>query len=98
MKHIDYVCPGGHDDGGWSCMFCAGGLFSCSVCGSFEGATTTHCPGYNMYAEYGDRIYAGEIDFRDGKWREGECSRHTPAYWSTPAGLAEIETFTNKHP
>jgi hypothetical protein len=73
------------------CMFCDDGLFGCSVCGSFEGATTTHCPGRQMYAEYGDRVYRGEVDFRDGEWREGECSRHTPAYWRTPAGLAEIE-------
>jgi len=35
--HVDYVCNGDcHDDS--ICMFCAGGLFACVVCGSFEGA------------------------------------------------------------
>jgi 5'-deoxynucleotidase YfbR-like HD superfamily hydrolase len=75
--HVDYVCPGEHDDGGWSCQFCAGGLFSCTRCGSFEGATTTHCPGRQMTGEEHDAVYAGELDFRSGQWvRIG--SPHTP--------------------
>lgn len=90
-EHTDYVCTSDHDGGRRLCQFCDGGLWACSVCGSFEGATTTHCPGTWMYTEYGDRVYAGEIDFRDGEWREGECSHYTPAYWSTPEGLALIE-------
>lgn len=72
------------------CMWCDGGLECCRVCGSFEGATTTHCPGEDMYAEKSDDVYAGLLDFRDGQWIEG-CSRSSPAYWSTSAGLAEIE-------
>jgi len=72
------------------CMFCEGGLSACTVCGAFEGATTTHCPGTDMYREYGDRVYNGLIDFRAGEWR-AECSRWSPAYWHTPEGLAEIE-------
>lgn len=93
MEHTEYVCTKDHDRPG--CMFCDGGLFSCSVCGSFEGATTTHCPGQEMYREYGDRVYAGQIDYRDGAWVEGACSPYTPAYWSTPEGLAEIEKHRN---
>lgn len=87
LEHTEYVCTCGET----GCMFCDGGLFACSICQSFEGATTTHCPGVPMYAEFGDQVYMGVIDFRDGEWREGECSRHTPAYWRTPAGLAEVE-------
>lgn len=62
--HVAYVCDGKHDDGGWSCQFCGGGLFSCTRCGSFEGMTTTHCPGRRMTKEEGDAVYAGTLDFR----------------------------------
>lgn len=44
-------------------MFCDGGLFACSVCSSFEGATTTECPGRQMTPEERDAVYAGDIDF-----------------------------------
>jgi hypothetical protein len=67
-------------------MFCEGGLFGCVKCGSFEGATTTHCPGYSIYDEKGNDIYAGKIDYRDGEWVE-VGSPHTPnrgwsLYWN----------------
>lgn len=75
--HIAVVCKVEHDRPG--CVFCDGGLFACTVCGSAEGATTTHCPGARMTAEQTEAVYAGTLDFRDGQWREGECSPHTPA-------------------
>lgn len=76
--HVAYECPGGHEDGGWSCQFCAGGLFACVWCDSFEGATTTYCPGLAMTPEQHDAVYAGKIDYRmpDG-WVEAG-SPHTP--------------------
>lgn len=43
-----------------------------------------------MYLERGEDVYAGKIDFRDGEWVE-KCSPHSPRYWTTPEGLAEIE-------
>jgi len=89
-EHIAVECNGCNTFG-HGCMFCEGGLFACKVCGSFEGATTTHCPGERMTAEQSEAVYAGTLDYRDGAWREGECSTHTPAYWSTPAGLQAIE-------
>lgn len=90
--HIAVVCKGEHDRPG--CQFCDGGLFACSVCGSAEGATTTHCPGGRMAADQIDAVYAGTLDYRDGAWREGECSKHTPAWWQTEAGQAVITEFT----
>lgn len=62
--HVAYVCDRNHDDGGWTCQFCAGGLFACDRCGSFEGATTTRCPGRKMTAEQHDAVYAGRLDYR----------------------------------
>lgn len=59
------------------CMFCDGGLFACTRCGSFEGATTTHCPGQSMSADQYDAVYAGTLDYRDGAWVEAG-SPHTP--------------------
>lgn len=68
--HVAFECAKDHDDGGWSCMFCAGGLFACTRCGSFEGMTTTHCPGdgLDVRGNIGDAVYAGQLDFRDGEW------------------------------
>lgn len=59
------------------CMICDGGLFVCTRCGSHEGATTTHCPGGQMTAETYEKVYAGELDYREDEWvRAG--SPHTP--------------------
>jgi hypothetical protein len=81
--HVEYRCAGDHEDGGWSCQFCAGGLTLCDVCGSFEGATTTHCPGRKMTAEQHDAVYAGRLDFRrkaDGSgWWVHVGSAYTPS-------------------
>lgn len=60
----------------WHCQFCIGGLFACIRCGSFEGATTTHCPGEDM-GSIGDKVYAGEVDYRFGEW-VNIGSPHTP--------------------
>jgi hypothetical protein len=61
------------------CMVCDGGLSLCSVCGGLEGGLPTECPGENMNSEIMDRIYRGEIDFRDGRWQEGVISDNSPA-------------------
>lgn len=87
--HVDYVCTTEHEDGGWSCQFCAGGLFACARCGSFEGATTTHCPGVRMTAEQHDAVYAGELDYRAGEWVKAG-SWHTPNRgWDLHAACVE---------
>jgi hypothetical protein len=77
MKHTTYICEQSHDGPG--CMFCDGGLFLCSVCDSFEGATTSDCPATKMTQEQIDAVYAGTLNFRNGQWlREpsGSCSSH----------------------
>jgi hypothetical protein len=73
--HVEYVCTC-HRVG---CMFCDGGLFRCTICDSFEGATTTQCPGRKMSKDEIDRVYAGVLDFREGEWvnaPSGSCSSH----------------------
>lgn len=56
-----------------NCMFCDGGLSACTRCGAFEGAWPDDCPGEPMDQELVDRVYHGEVNYRDGEWREGEC-------------------------
>lgn len=95
--HVDYVCPGDHDDGR-SCMFCDGGLFACARCDSFEGATTTHCPGRKMTADQHDAVYAGDLDFRrkaDGSgWWVRVGSPHTPNRgWVSRRVMAEVDNY-----
>lgn len=75
MEHVEYKCK--CDNLG--CMFCDGGLFSCVNCSSFEGATTTHCPGVKYSEEMHNMVYKGTLDFRDGTWigsPSGSCSSH----------------------
>lgn len=88
--HVPFVCTSDHNDGRSHCMFCDGGLFACDVCGSLEGATTTQCPGVAMTAEQVDEVYAGRLDYRDGRWWVGLCSRYAPGWTRTWEGRAEL--------
>jgi hypothetical protein len=75
-KHIEYICKGGHDYLG--CQFCDGGLFSCTVCGGFEGSLPTDCPGARMNEVQQDDVYAGRIDYRDGRgWVKPDGTGHS---------------------
>lgn len=71
--HVLYVCHAEHADGGWSCMFCAGGLSACTQCGAFEGAWPDQCPGEKMTTKQHDAVYDGVLNYRDDAWREDEC-------------------------
>lgn len=74
--HVAYECDKACM---YPCMFCQGGLFECINCHSFEDATTSECPGYRMTQDQIDRVYAGKLDYRDGRWIEaasGSCSSH----------------------
>lgn len=70
------------------CMFCDGGLFECTACRSFEGATTTECPGVPMNADQIDRVYEGLLDYFDGRWHE-RASRYSPAFYKPRAPKPE---------
>jgi hypothetical protein len=72
--HVQYVCNGACD-GRPGCQFCDGGLFACTRCGAFEGATPDDCPGKTMTPEQSDQVYAGTLNYRDVAWRIGECNR-----------------------
>lgn len=65
MKHTKYICKGGHDYPG--CIFCDGGLFLCTVCKGFEGTLPTDCPGVKMTEGQSDAVYAGMLDYREGR-------------------------------
>lgn len=72
MEHA-WIRPDCHD---WcsGCMWCAGGLELCTVCGAFEGATPDQCPGKQMSYDFSTLVYRGIINFRDGNWY-GECAQ-----------------------
>lgn len=63
--HVYYKCPDSCD----GCMFCNGGLLSCTVCKGGEGSLPTVCPGRPMTEEEQDEVYRGELDFIGGMWR-----------------------------
>jgi hypothetical protein len=65
VNHTEYICKGGHGYPG--CQFCDGGLFSCTVCGGFEGSLTTDCPGIKVDKKKLDEVYSGDIDYREGR-------------------------------
>lgn len=68
--------PRHHDGDSYeTCMFCAGGLSACTVCGAFEGAWPDQCPGAPMTSQQSDAVYAGTLNYRDGAWHDGECCR-----------------------
>jgi hypothetical protein len=52
------------------CNVCDGGLALCLVCGGAEGTLTSHCYGERVPEEVLDRVYAGETDYKNGKWVE----------------------------
>jgi hypothetical protein len=65
VKHTEFICKGGHDY--ISCQFCDGGLFACTVCDGAEGSLPTDCPGTKMTTEQSDAVYAGDLDYREGR-------------------------------
>ena len=75
-EHTKYIC----DCYRVGCQFCDGGLFACSVCGCIEGSLPTECPGVECFKEKGKAIYAGTIDFREGKWADGP-SIYSPTFY-----------------
>lgn len=50
------------------CMFCAGGLYACSVCGGGEGSMTSQCPGRRLTETELEKVYAEEVDFFHNQW------------------------------
>ncbi len=88
--HVEVICTKTHEDGGWTCRFHAPEpeLFACTLCSSFEGATTTHCPGEKFLDV--DDVYEGRLDYRDGQWVNGP-SVHTPALWRMACERAGVE-------
>ena len=64
MKHTKYECNCNET----GCMFCDGGLFACTVCGGFEGTLTTECCGHKLHQAVLDAVYAGKIDYKNGRW------------------------------
>ena len=62
-------------------MICDGGLALCALCGHLEGSLTTDCPATQTYSHYGDLVYAGTFDYRDGAWVEAVSSPYSPAHY-----------------
>jgi hypothetical protein len=82
--HTDFVCNG-ECDRPYGCMFCAGGLWGCSVCMGLEGSMPSECPGTKMSYERAQEVYLGEIDFRNGQWV------NEPSPFSTKGIMTEVD-------
>ncbi len=54
----------------------------CTACGGCEESIPTHCPGEQMTKLVEQRVYAGALDYRDGRWVQrpvrGLLIRFTP--------------------
>lgn len=68
----------GCEDKCGACNLCC--LSICKICGLYEGALTTECPGVHVPEQVSDLIYAGEMDFKGGRWVYTP-SDHSPAAW-----------------
>ena len=82
--HVEYECKCNRN----GCMFCDGGLFSCTRCGSSEGALPSQCPGEKMTPEQEADVYAGRLDFRAGAWVKAPSGSASSHYDGRP-GLPE---------
>lgn len=89
LVHAPGECPAHNGEYYRDCMFCDGGLSGCTVCGAFEGAWPDECPGQSMTYEQSDKVYNGELNFRDGEWREGECCKVMRPMHDQDAYMAE---------
>lgn len=87
--HIMLVHTAGECDNRSSCMFCDGGLSACTRCGAFEGSWPDHCPGEQMTEQQSDAVYSGELNYRGGEWRQGECCQVMRHAHDTDAYMAE---------
>lgn len=71
MNH-DYKTPDDctrcKDESDGRCPVCDWALFICKVCNGTEGTLPKECPGVRMTSEQEDAVYAGKLDFVDGKW------------------------------
>jgi len=94
MKH-DWITPPCKEDC-YGCMWCAGGLEMCKVCGAFEGATPDECPGKQMSYDFSDLVYKGIINFRDGNWY-GECAEAMRHIHDVDNFMEEAGYFQNEH-
>lgn len=63
-KHVKAKCK--TPDCGGTCNQCC--LFCCTVCGGAEGSLPFHCPGVRMTVAQMDAVYAGTLDYRNGRW------------------------------
>lgn len=89
-KHVPITHgPDYHVDGGEvTCMFCDGGLYGCDRCGLLEGSLTTHCPGAQVPDSVSSATYAGDLDYRSGRWVIAP-SPHSPAGLRIAAGIRD---------
>ena len=64
--HVWYECPQPCEK--QNCVYCEGGLASCTVCGCAEGSLPSECPGKRVSEGDQERIYARKLDYRYGAW------------------------------
>ena len=68
----------------------------CTVCGCYEGGTTTECPGASVSFETGQRVYRGEIDFRNGEWCNQPAIGMSHVYGTSREPYRKVEICDTK--
>lgn len=94
MEHIWYKCTCNEIN----CMFCEGGLGSCTVCGGFEGTLTKECCGHRLDSFILDAIYKGGLNYISNEWivqelKENDFSSTDGVKWVRLIKLARYSGF-----
>jgi hypothetical protein len=63
IEHTWYKCTCGEA----GCMFCDGGLGSCTVCNGFEGTLTEECCGFRLDEHVLEAVYKGGLNYARGQ-------------------------------
>jgi hypothetical protein len=79
-----------------SCEPCT--LSVCSVCGAYEGALTTDCPGERVNFDKQQEVYETNLDYTDARgWHQGAASKRRSPQFETRANVRVRQATSGAH-
>lgn len=95
-KHVTECLRGGPVSKYCSCPHCT--LAVCSVCGAYEGALTTDCPGARMSFDRQKEVYETNLDYTDERgWHQGEpMKQRSPRFEFAPVSHDPVMLYENQ--